>query len=137
MSHREKSLDKPVVNLPPPHCPYQPGDWVRVHGIWNPHSPSRRWGWRGFVLGHIGATILTGLTDDGFEWAEEWGALEPDRPRPRGVFDVCTCCPRVAIDDQPALFQVATGPSPVRRGDLVWWRQQYGLPTADLFGADP
>jgi hypothetical protein len=119
----------------PSHCPYRFGDWVRRHGKWGALPPCpNQWGWRGYVTGSRGGTILCGVTDDGFEWWEEWGALEPDTPRPRGRFSVCTCCPRVKTDEFSLFPSLPDGPPPVRRGDLMWWRQQYGLPTTDLFG---
>lgn len=84
-------VDLPHRSAVPRQSPFQPGDWVRFHGrVGNPRGP-RRWGWRGYVTGSLGATILCGLTDDGFEWAEYWGSLSPDAPNqdwPR-----CTCCP--------------------------------------------
>jgi hypothetical protein len=76
----------------PEHSPYQAGDWVRVHGYsGNPRGP-RRWGWRGYVVDSLGDTILRGITDDGRQWAEYWGALGPDRPSEG--FAYCTCCPK-------------------------------------------
>jgi hypothetical protein len=114
----------------PAHCPYKVGDWVRVHGWHNAFPPGlNSWGWRGFITGCIGGTILVGLTDDGREWAENWGILEPDKPRPRGVFDVCVCCPRAPLPPpagrQATLFDL---PAPVlRNGDVWWWREQYSF----------
>jgi hypothetical protein len=77
----------------PSHSPYQAGDWVRCHGYPGALPGPRRWGWRGFVLGSMGSTLLRGLTDDGQPWAEHWGSLLPDRtPSPPGGAS-CTCCP--------------------------------------------
>lgn len=62
----------------------------------------RRWGWRGYVTGSIGATILVGVTDDGRDWAEYWGALSPDQPNTEWLR--CACCPRRAQPVQAALW---------------------------------
>lgn len=72
--------------------PYQPGDWVQMHG--HPGYPEgpRRWGFRGYVLGGRGSTWIYGLTDDGGEWCEHSGHLVPDGTR-EGVSISCTCCP--------------------------------------------
>lgn len=77
----------------PNRSPYQAGDWVRCHGYPGEMPGPRQVGWRGFVLGSMGATILRGLTDDGRAWAENWGGLTPDRaPSPTGGA-WCVCCP--------------------------------------------
>jgi hypothetical protein len=119
--------DLPRRNPPPAHCPYQVGDWVRVHGRHGNPDRARQRGWRGYVTGYIGGTILVGVTDDGRGWAEEWGTLGPDAPTPRGVFDVCTCCPRVVENGQQSLFGAV---SVLRNGDVWWWRRIYGLDPA-------
>lgn len=87
----------------PARSPYQAGDWVRCHGYVGAMPGPQQWGWRGFVLGGFGATILRGLTDDGREWAENWGALLPDsKPCPtNGAW--CVCCPH------PQRFATASG----------------------------
>jgi hypothetical protein len=92
----------------PPHSPYQAGDWVRKHGYPGEMPGPRQWGWRGFVLGSLGATILRGLTDDGQEWAEYWGRLVPDGDP--SVDGRCVCCPRRPAGprvEQLGLFAVA------------------------------
>ncbi|MEU5838807.1 hypothetical protein ABZ820_34800 [Streptomyces diacarni] len=76
----------------PEHCPYRPGDAVKRHGYGGHPDPGfGRTGFRGWVVATVGATVLTGITEDGREWWEEWGRLEPaDAPvRPWGG---CTCC---------------------------------------------
>lgn len=86
-------FDTPKYSPVPPHSPYQLYDWVRCHG-YPGHMPGPgRWGFRGFVLGTLGATILCGVTDDGRPWAECWGALRPDTSNTDAVVR-CTCCPR-------------------------------------------
>lgn len=74
----------------PPHSPYKVGDWVVMHGF-DGAPPWHRIGWRGFVLGSLGSTLLRGLTEDGQEWAEYWGALQPDGTP--GYDNRCNCCP--------------------------------------------
>lgn len=75
----------------PAGCPYQPGDWVRGHGYPN-SARGDRFGFRGYVLGGMGATCLRGMTDDGREWFASYGHLTPDVPLARA--DVwCVCCP--------------------------------------------
>jgi hypothetical protein len=39
----------------------------------------------------IGATILTGITTTGQEWAQYWGDLDPDG-QPLDPWRWCTCC---------------------------------------------
>lgn len=56
-----------------PHCPYKPGAAVKLHGRSGEQPGHRRTGFRGWVV----ATILTGITETGQEWWEEWGRLEP------------------------------------------------------------
>src|SRR5882757_6953060 len=65
----------------PAHSPYRAGDWVQCHGYPGYPAGPQQWGFRGFVLAGMGSTILRGLTDDGREWAEHWGALVPDGTR--------------------------------------------------------
>lgn len=94
------SLDVPLRSEIPPQSPFRLGEWVRFHGRpGNPRGP-RRWGWRGYVTGSLGATILTGFTDDGFGWAEYWGALSPDVPT--AAWPWCTCCPRRTTPERAA-----------------------------------
>lgn len=76
----------------PNHCPYQAGDRVQCHGHPGSAYQMRRDGWRGIVLGHLGAQLLEGITDDGRPWVESWGALTPDGVPERGAV-ACTCCP--------------------------------------------
>lgn len=105
-SRGEATIDVPLRSPVPAHSPFQVGEWVRFHGYpGNPAGP-RRWGWRGYVTGSIGATILVGLTDDGFEWAEYWGALSADTPNSESPR--CTCCPRRAKPVQLGLFGAPT-----------------------------
>jgi len=104
-SRGSATIDIPLRSAVPLHSPFQLGEWVRLHGYpGNPRGP-RRWGWRGYVTGSIGATILVGLTDDGRDWAEYWGALSPDEPNPQGR---CTCCPRRVTPVQLDLFAELT-----------------------------
>lgn len=74
------------------HCPYRAGDAVRMHGYpGHPDPGFGRTGFGGWVVATVGATILTGITDDGREWWAEWGRLEPaDTPVAPGGY--CTCC---------------------------------------------
>lgn len=107
-------VDLPVawgLSPVPPHAPYQAGDWVRFHGFPGKPPGPARWGWRGFVLGGLGATILRGLTDDGHEWAEYWGALVPDgAPCDNPCW--CACCPRPPLKPlQLSLFDLVGGDS--------------------------
>ncbi|MFF3848026.1 hypothetical protein [Streptomyces sp. NPDC002328] len=77
---------------PPAHCPYEPGDMVQMHGYSGYPAPGhRRTGFRGWVVGYVGATILTGITTTGEEWWGEWGDLNPDG-KPVDMWDHCACC---------------------------------------------
>lgn len=82
----------PAQSPVPAHSPYQLADWVRCHGYPGSLPGPRQWGWRGYVTGCYGATILRGLTDDGHPWSENWGALVPDGEPNRSAAS-CTCCP--------------------------------------------
>lgn len=77
----------------PPRSPYQAGQWVRCHGYPGCIPGPQRYGWRGVVLGYQGSALLCGVTDDGAEWSENWGALVVDGA-PGGSAVRCTCCPR-------------------------------------------
>jgi hypothetical protein len=92
----------------PPHSPYQAGTWVRLHGFVgyksNPNDPDSI-GFRGVVLGGFGSTVLRGITDDGRDWAEHWGALRPDGPCDcRGPW--CACCPHPQRFPSPVVGDV-------------------------------
>ncbi|RCG27192.1 hypothetical protein DQ384_26085 [Sphaerisporangium album] len=83
----------------PRHCPYKAGDRVQMHGYSGEHvhrgghlNDHAVTGFRGVVEGYIGATILTGTTDDGRPWAEYWGSLDPDGT-PCSSAALCSCCP--------------------------------------------
>jgi hypothetical protein len=80
----------------PPHCPYQPGDPVQLHGYGGEIAGWRRTGFRGWVAATVGATILTGITTDGTEWWEEWGLLRRDG-LPVDLWGGCTCCREARI----------------------------------------
>lgn len=76
----------------PAHSPYKAGDAVQLHGYGGYPEPGfRRTGFRGWVVGYVGATILTGVTTTGEEWWEYWGGLGPDG-RPVDMWDHCACC---------------------------------------------
>jgi hypothetical protein len=75
----------------PARCPYQPGDWVRLHA-YPGYTGTRQWGFRGIVLGGMGGGWLRGITDDGLEWGEPWGHLTRDGES-NGSAMPCTCCP--------------------------------------------
>lgn len=78
----------------PAHCPYKAGDRVQMHGYPGYNGgprDHRRIGFRGVVEGYVGATILTGTTDDGEPWTEFWGSLDPDG-QPVDIWDHCACC---------------------------------------------
>lgn len=76
----------------PPHCPFKSGDGVQLHGYSGGFPPGlRQTGFRGWVVATLGATLLTGITRDGREWAEYWGVLDPDG-RPVRLWGECTCC---------------------------------------------
>lgn len=93
----------------PAHCPYKAGDRVQMHGYPGHHvhrghhlNDRNVTGFRGAVEGYLGGTILTGTTDDGRPWAEEWGSLDPDLT-PCGTDGSCGCCPhpgRMWINDR-------------------------------------
>jgi hypothetical protein len=77
---------------PPKHSPYQPGDAVQLHGYPGYPDPGfRRTGFRGWVAGYVGSTILTGITTNGEEWWEYWGDLNVDG-KPVDMWDHCSCC---------------------------------------------
>lgn len=80
----------------PARCPYKAGDRVQVHGYPGGRYERDRTGWRGTVEGTMGATILTGIDDDGRDWGEYWGHLDPEGTPNRSVVP-CTCCPRAAV----------------------------------------
>lgn len=86
------SMGGPVSKVPE-RSPYQHGDRVQLHGYPGEGAGHRRTGFRGIVTGSLGATILRGITDDGAEWAEYWGVLDPDGAKPSNVIG-CSCCPR-------------------------------------------
>jgi hypothetical protein len=74
-----------------PHCPYQMGDAVQLHGFPGEQPGHRRTGFRGWVVATVGGTILTGITTEGREWWEEWGRLDRDG-KPINIWRWCTCC---------------------------------------------
>lgn len=74
-----------------PHCPYQLGAPVQMHGYPGEQPGHRRTGFRGWAVATLGATILTGITEDGHPWAEEWGRLRP-AGQPIDRWGGCTCC---------------------------------------------
>ncbi|MEV6133107.1 hypothetical protein AB0M05_41015 [Streptomyces violaceusniger] len=75
----------------PPHSPYQRGDAVQRHGFPGNQPGHSRTGFRGWVVGTVGSTILTGITTTGGEWWEYWGDLHPDG-QPVDLWRWCTCC---------------------------------------------
>jgi hypothetical protein len=76
----------------PERCPYAVGDWVQMHGYGGGKYQSHVWGFRGYVLGGLGAKLLYGLTDDGRPWVESYGHLVPDgKSNPSA--SRCSCCP--------------------------------------------
>ncbi|TDC35670.1 hypothetical protein E1211_15300 [Micromonospora sp. 15K316] len=86
----------------PAHSPFQAGDWVVCHGYPGEVPGPLKWGWRGFVLGGMGATLLRGLTDDGRQWCEYWGKLWPDgTPCPDGRCVCHPCHPKWFADPEP------------------------------------
>jgi hypothetical protein len=93
--HAVFGLPAPTFGLGviPPHSPYQAGDWVAYHAYSGTRPPDTRHGFRGYVLGSMGATLLRGLTDDGLPWCEHWGHLVPDGQRDRSAAIDCICCP--------------------------------------------
>lgn len=76
----------------PVRSPYPTGARVQMHGYPGYPAGLRRTGFRGFVLGWFGGTVLRGLTDDGQEWAEPWGALMVDGKSNNSAARCC-CCP--------------------------------------------
>lgn len=89
---------------PSAHCPYKPGDPVQLHGYSGYPAPGhRRTGFRGWVVGTVGATILTGITITGEEWWEEWGRLNPDG-QPVDMWDHCACCREERSELQRAYY---------------------------------
>lgn len=88
------SLGGPVSRIRT-RSPYQHGDRVQLHGYPGAEAGHRRTGFRGIVTGSLGATILRGMTDQGDEWAEYWGVLDPDGT-PGSNWVQCSCCPRPA-----------------------------------------
>lgn len=93
----------------PAKSPYQVGDWVIHHGYPAKVQPGRS-GWRGYVTGWMGSTLLRGVTDEGREWCEHWGALLPDGVH-RCRSARCLCCPHPRRPDeiyqQTGLFDLA------------------------------
>ncbi|NUQ95349.1 MAG: hypothetical protein HOY79_01865 [Streptomyces sp.] len=117
-NHLHEAFATTGGNPQPAHCPYQPGDPVKRHGYpGHPDPGFGRTGFRGWVVATVGATILTGITDDGREWGEEWGRLEP-ADTPVNAWGHCTCC----REERLAL----------RRAELA--RQQARGEQLDLFG---
>lgn len=90
----------------PAHCPCRAGDRVQLHGFPGCPPGSQRTGFRGVVRAYHGGTILSGATDDGGPWVEEWGALHPEGHDVAKVTDGyrCTCCappgPKPARDER-------------------------------------
>jgi hypothetical protein len=119
----------PWASRIPQHCPYKLGQWVRKHAHPRAFPPGLdQHGWRGYVTDYRGGTILVGVTDDGRDWASEWGSLEPDRPRP--PHEHCVCCQRYTIP--PDLL--SPGGVLATRRDALWWRSGWGArPVADLW----
>ncbi|MFP8944743.1 hypothetical protein ACLIYM_25370 [Streptomyces fenghuangensis] len=74
-----------------PACPFKAGDPIQRHGYSGNYDRLSKTGFRGWVVGTVGATVLTGITTDGEEWWEEWGNLDPDG-RPVDLWGGCTCC---------------------------------------------
>lgn len=76
----------------PARSPYKAGDRVQLHGYsGHPEEGHRRTGFRGWVVGCVGATLLTGITTTGEEWWEYWGDLHPDG-QPVDMWNHCACC---------------------------------------------
>ncbi|MFD9965069.1 AAA family ATPase [Amycolatopsis sp. NPDC058986] len=80
----------------PAHSTYRLHERVRCHGYPGAPAGPRRHGFRGFVTGYLGGTILQGVTDDGRDWTEEWGLLSPDAPAANTAPTYCACCPQPA-----------------------------------------
>ncbi|NUR04366.1 MAG: hypothetical protein HOY79_50035 [Streptomyces sp.] len=89
--HLHEAFATTKGRTPPDHSPYKPGDAVQLHGFGGEMPGHRRTGFRGWVVACIGATILTGITTEGEEWAEYWGRLQPDG-LPVNLSRWCTCC---------------------------------------------
>lgn len=69
------------------------GDRVQLHGFDGCPPGPRRTGFVGTVRGHVGGSMLYGLTDQGGPWFESSGALVPaGQPDPSAA--CCNCCPR-------------------------------------------
>jgi len=100
----------------PTRSPYQAGDWVVCHGYPGAMPGPRQWGWRGYVLGGMGSTILRGITDDGREWAEHWGALQPDGTPCPAQMCVCHPHPRRYAPCKPRVEQLDLFGLAVARG---------------------
>jgi hypothetical protein len=63
-----------------------------MHGYPGAPTSWARAGFHGVVEGSLGGTILTGTTDGGAPWAEQWGGLVADGA-PNQSAAPCTCCP--------------------------------------------
>ncbi|MEZ7005008.1 hypothetical protein [Streptomyces sp. AD55] len=91
-AHLAEAYATTAGRRPSDHCPYQPGTAVQRHGYAGHPAPGfGRTGFRGWVVATVGGTILTGITEDGREWWEEWGRLEP-ADTPPDPWGHCTCC---------------------------------------------
>lgn len=87
------------LSLIPDRSPYRAGDWVVHHGYPGAMPWARRC-WRGYVLGCMGGTLLRGIRDDGAEWCEHWGHLNPDgAPGAAGI--ACSGCPHAPKRSRP------------------------------------
>jgi hypothetical protein len=101
----------------PGRCPFKPGDWVRYHGYPVPSRSPRdpvSYGFRGYVLGGMGANLLRGVTDDGRDWCEPYGHLTRDGEY-EGGGSSCICCPnprlvRLAAEAAAAAEREASRP---------------------------
>lgn len=105
----------------PARCPFKLGDWVRYHGYRMPDrhpSDSVRYGFRGYVLGGMGATLLRGVTDDGRGWCEPYGHLTRDGERSNGDSE-CVCCPDARSVRAARLAAEATARDAARPRDLL------------------
>ncbi|WP_328384361.1 AAA family ATPase (plasmid) [Micromonospora zamorensis] len=81
------------ISAVPAHSPYELGDRVQMHGFASASSDLGRTGFIGIVHGHIGSTLLTGVTDGGQTWTERWGVLVSEGAPNRSAV-ACTCCPQ-------------------------------------------
>lgn len=88
---------------PPEHCPFKPGDAVQLHGYSGEQPGHRRTGFRGWVVGYVGATLLTGITTDGEEWWEYWGDLDPDGLSV-DMWAGCSCCREERLELRRAYY---------------------------------